>query len=78
MTFKRVDPSALGEYVGRYVEIVSDFGWDMNGWPDWGILQGVDDGYVYIQDDRDDEEYEDFHDVGGTSIAYIKVAMVRY
>lgn len=77
MTWSKVDPEGLGDYVGRFVSIVSDFGWDMNDWPTSGILRGIKDGYIYIQDDRDEEVYEDFTDLGGSAVHCIVSASVR-
>ncbi len=72
MTTKRIDPEELHLYVGRSITAILDFGWDMNDWPESGVLRGVEDGYFYLQDERDDDEYEDFHDLGGYAIRCIR------
>lgn len=78
MTYKVIDPSDLDQYIGRQVLIVSDYGWDMNDWHDYGILRGIEDGYFYLQDDRDDYEYEDWRDMGGSAISCIRLVQVYF
>lgn len=79
MTYKVIDPADLDQYIGRQVLIVSDYGWDMNDWCDHGILRGVYDGYFYLQQDGlEDDEFEDWRDLGGSAIGCIRTVQVYY
>jgi hypothetical protein len=77
MTWREIDPSELGDYVGRYVQTVSDYGWDMDGWGDEGYLRGVEDGYFFLQSEDDNDEFEHFTDLGGAAISCIRSVAVR-
>lgn len=76
MTYRKIDPADLDQHIGRYATVLSDYGWDMNDWPDWGYIRGVEDGYLYLQDG--DEEYETLDDLGGIPIAHITAVSVSY
>ena len=78
MTYKKIVPSDLDQYIGRYVTAMFNFGWDMNGWPESGYVRGVEDGYVYLQREDDEEDYEDFSQLGGVAISCCTSVSVWY
>ena len=79
MTYKKIDPADLDQHIGRHVTIISDYGWDMNDWPTWGVLRGVEDGYFYVEpDDLGEDEYDDFHDLGGSAVHCITSVQVHF
>lgn len=76
MTWKKIDPSEMGDYIGRYARITSDYGWDMDDWTDCGYLRGIEGGYFYLDDDAGDD-YEHFTDLGGSAINCIRSVEIR-